>query len=82
MNAKSVYRIVITAGPYQMRDMPSVVSIDNRPLAIGIESTDLTSLTAFSFDKSVLTQGAKLMVSWGLPSSATTTWTSAIEVLK
>jgi hypothetical protein len=82
MTATSVFRIVITAGPYQMRDMPSVVSLGERPLAIGMESSDLASLTSFTFDRSVLTQGATLRVSWGLPTPQSTTWTSAIEVVK
>jgi hypothetical protein len=82
IQATSVYRITITAGPYQMRDMPNVVSLNQRPLAIGMESADLTSLTAFTFDRSVLTDGAALTVSYGPPSSQSTTWTSAIEVVK
>jgi hypothetical protein len=80
--ATSVYRIVITAGPYRMQDMPSIVSLNTRPLAIGLESVDLQSLTAFTFDKSVLTDGALLTVSLGLPNSQSTTWTSAIEVVR
>jgi hypothetical protein len=82
LKATSVYRIVITAGPYPMQDMPSVVSLNTRPLAIGLESVDLQSLTAFTFDKSVLTNGALLTVSLGLPNTRSTTWTSAIEVVK
>jgi hypothetical protein len=80
--ARSVYRITITAGPYQMKDMPAVVSLGNRPLALGIESTDLASLMAFTFDPSVLTSGATLKVSYGLPTQFTTVWSSAIEVVK
>jgi hypothetical protein len=80
--AHSVYRITITAGPYQMRDMPAVVSLGNRPLALGIESTDLASLMAFSFDSSVLTPGATLQVSYGLPDKFTTVWSSVIEVVR
>lgn len=77
-----VYRIAITAGPYPMRDMPAVVSIDNRPLAVGMESADLASLMAFTFDSSILTQGASLEVSYGLPSKTATVWTSSIGVVK
>jgi len=82
VTATTVLRIVITAGPYQMRDLPSIVSLGGNPLAVGLEATDLASLTAFTFDGSVLTQGATLAVSWGLPTSQSTTWTSVIEVLE
>lgn len=82
VTAHSVYRIAITAGPYQMRDMPAVVSLGNRPLAVGMESVDLKSLLAFTFDSSVLSPGASLRVSYGLANPSTTVWSSAIEVVK
>lgn len=78
----SVYRITITAGPYAMRDMPAIVSIDNRPLAIGGESADLASLVAFTFDDSVVTSGATVAVSYGLPDQTTTVWSTTLEVVQ
>jgi hypothetical protein len=80
LTTRTVYRIDIAAGPYQVRDMPNVVSINNRPLAVGLESSDLATLRAFTFDKSVLTEGATLQVSYGLATKVSTTWNSKIEV--
>jgi hypothetical protein len=80
LTTSTVYRIDLTAGPYQVRDMPNVVSMDGRPLAVGLESRDLSKLSAFTFDGSVLTSGATLQVSYGLATEASTTWTGTIEV--
>ena len=82
ITADSVFRITITAGPYEMRDMPAVVSLDNSPLAMGIESVDLASLTAFTFDASVVTNGATLSVSYGLPNPTSTVWSAPVEVIQ
>lgn len=82
ITADSVYRVTITAGPYVMRDMAAIVSINNRPLAMGMESADLASLMAFTFDSSVLTSGASLAVSYGLPDQTNTVWSSSVEVIK
>lgn len=82
LTTSTVYRIDITAGPYQVRDMPNVVSMNGRPLAVGLESPDLSMLRAFTFDKSVLTRGATLEVSYGLPSEVSTTWQRTIEVTR
>jgi hypothetical protein len=76
----TVYRIDIAAGPYEIRDLPNVVSLNGRPLAVGLESRDLSRLQAFTFDQSVLTRGATLQVSYGLATETSTTWSDTIEV--
>ncbi len=80
--AHSFYRVTITAGPYQVRDMPAIVSVNGHPLSMGMESPDLSSLMAFTFDHIVVTNGATMAVSYGLPNATSTIWTSKIEVVK
>lgn len=80
--AHSFYRVTISAGPYQVRDMPAVLSINGHPLCLGMESPDLSSLLGFTFDHVVLTNGATLAVSYGLPSATSTIWKAKIEVVK
>jgi hypothetical protein len=74
-----VYRITITAGPYVVRDMPAIVSIDGRALGVAMESADLSALTAFTFDASVL-DGTTLGVSYGLPDATNAVWSTPLEV--
>jgi hypothetical protein len=77
--AHSVLRLTITAGTWVPRDLAPVVWLDGRPLAIGMESSDLAGLTAFTFDESLLVRGAKVQVGYGLPETTTATWTSTVE---
>jgi hypothetical protein len=78
----SVFRITISAGPYEMRDMPAIVSINDRALSVGVESTDLADLVAFTFDSSVVSAGATLAVSYGLPGSVPSVWSTTVEVVQ
>jgi hypothetical protein len=78
----SVFRITISAGPYEMRDMAPVVSVDGRALAIGSESADLANLVAFTFDSSVVHAGSTLAVTYGLPGSTTPMWSTTLEVVQ
>ena len=46
----SVFRVTISAGPYVIRDMPAIVSVDGVPVGIGAESVDLASLVLCTYD--------------------------------
>ena len=46
----AVFRVTISAGPYVIRDMPAIVSVDGVPVGIGAESVDLASLVVWTHD--------------------------------
>jgi hypothetical protein len=75
--ASSVLRITIS-GAFQVRDAAAIVSVNSRPLGVGTESSDLSKLVAFTFDRSVLTNGATLAYSYGLPGSARSEWSAPV----
>jgi hypothetical protein len=77
----SVYRVTISAGPYVMRDMPAIISVDGAPIGIGAESVDLGSLVLFTYDDVIVTSGATVALSYGLPSQAPTDWSTTLEVV-
>jgi hypothetical protein len=76
----TVYRVTITAGPYVMRDMPAVVSVDGVPIGVGAESVDLSSLVVWTFDDRVATNGPTIAVTYGLPGQAAIDWSTTLEV--
>ena len=78
----AVYRVTISAGPYVIRDMPAIVSVDGVPIGIGAESVDLSSLVLFSYDDAVVRDGATLGLSYGLPGQAPTEWSTTLEVVQ
>ena len=78
----SVYRVTISAGPYVVRDMPAIVSVDGKPIGIGAESVDLSSLVLFTYDDAVVTDGATVALSYGLPGQATIDWSTTLEVVQ
>jgi hypothetical protein len=75
--ASSVLRISIS-GAFQVRDAAAIVSVNSRPLGVGLESTDLSTLVAFTFDRSVLANGATLAYAYGLPGSARSEWSAPV----
>ena len=78
----SVYRVTITAGPYVMRDMPAIISVDATPIGVAAESVDLSSLVLFTYDDAVVSDGATVALSYGLPSQASTDWSTTLEVVQ
>jgi hypothetical protein len=78
----SVYRVTISAGPYVVRDMAAIVSIDGVPIGVGAESSDLASLVLYTHDDSVATDGAVIALSYGLPDQATPDWSTTLEVVR
>jgi hypothetical protein len=81
-SASSVFRVTITAGPYEVRDMPAIVSVDGVPVGIGAESVDLSSLVLFTYDPVIVTDGATVSLSYGLPGQAPADWTTTLEVVQ
>jgi hypothetical protein len=78
----SVYRVTISAGPYAVRDMPAIISVDSTPIGIGAESVDLSALVLFTYDDAIVTDGATVGLSYGLPGSAPTDWSTTLEVVQ
>jgi hypothetical protein len=78
----SVYRVTISAGPYVMRDMPAIISVDSTPIGIGAESVDLSTLLVFTYDDVIVTDGATVALSYGLPDAAPTDWSTTLEVVQ
>ncbi len=78
----SVYRVTVSAGPYLMRDMPAILSVDGTPLGVAAESVDLASLVLFTYDDLVVTDGATIALSYGLPGQAPTDWSTTLEVVQ
>jgi len=78
----SVYRVTISAGPYAVRDMPAIISVNNAPIGIGAESVDLSTLVLFTYDDVIVTDGATVALSYGLPGSASTDWSTTLEVVQ
>jgi hypothetical protein len=59
------YRVTIVGGPFPVRALPAVVWVDDVAVGFGVESEDLTEITAVTFDQSVLREGASLYLSYG-----------------
>jgi hypothetical protein len=78
----SVYRVTISAGPYVMRDMPAIISVDGKPIGVAAESTDLARLVLFGYDDVIVTDGATVALSYGLPNQAPTDWSTTLEVVQ
>ena len=78
----SVYRVTISAGPYVVRNMPAILAVDGVPLGVAIESVDLGSLVLYSHDDVVVTDGATITLSYGLPDAAPLVWSTTIEVVR
>jgi hypothetical protein len=59
------YRVTIIGGPFEVRAMPSVVWINDVAVGYGVESEDLTEITAVTFDESLIVEGASIFLSYG-----------------
>jgi hypothetical protein len=58
-------RVTITGGPFPVGALPLVVWINNTKLGFGQPSPDLSTITAVTFDRSLLHDGATLAISYG-----------------
>jgi len=63
---EKVWRVSIIGGPFDMRDAPAVIWIDDEPVGFGIESRDLTTISTLIFDRRLLKSGARLALSYGI----------------
>lgn len=61
----TAWRITITGGPFEVRDIPPVIWVDKEPVGWGQESPELTSVSTIVFDRSLIRDGAELSVSYG-----------------
>lgn len=59
------FRVTITGGPFAVRALPPVVWLDDVALGYGVESEDLTEITAVVYDESLLREGASIYLSYG-----------------
>jgi len=59
------WRLTITGGPFPVRAMPAVIWIDDRVVGYGIESEDLSQITAVTFDESLIAEGGVVSLSYG-----------------
>ena len=59
------FRVTVTGGPFPVRALPAVVWIGDEAVGFGVESEDLDSITAVTFDGSLLKEGATVYVSYG-----------------
>jgi hypothetical protein len=59
------FRVTVEGGPFPVRALPPVVWIDDVAVGYGVESEDLTSITAVTFDASLLREGATIYLSYG-----------------
>jgi len=77
-----VYRVTVSAGPYVMRNMPAIISVDGAALGVAAESVDLASLVLFTYDDLVVTDGATVALSYGLFGQSPTEWSTTLEVVQ
>jgi hypothetical protein len=59
------FRVTVEGGPFPVRALPPVIWIDDVAVGYGVESEDLTSITAVTFDSSLLREGATIYLSYG-----------------
>jgi hypothetical protein len=63
--ADTAWRVTITGGPFPVRAMPAVIWVDDRVAGYGIENETLSEITAITFDRSLLRDGAVISLSYG-----------------
>jgi hypothetical protein len=59
------WRITIVGGPFDVRNAPAVIWIDDQPVGFGQESHDLKSISTLTFDRSLIKRGAHVALSYG-----------------
>jgi hypothetical protein len=61
----TAWRVTVTGGPFPVRAMPAVIWIDDQVAGYGIENEDLSEITAITFDRSLIHDGAVISLSYG-----------------
>lgn len=59
------WRVTVQGGPFPVRALPAVVWIDDQVVGNGIESETLSSITAITFDGSLIREGGVVSISYG-----------------
>lgn len=62
----TAWRVTVTGGPFPVRAMPAVIWIDDTVAGYGIENETLTEITAITFDRSIIHDGAVISLSYGV----------------
>ena len=57
------YRITLFGGPFDVRDIPAILGIDDKISLVGMEAPKLDKVTFILYDRSLLRDGATLYVS-------------------
>lgn len=65
IQASTAWRITIVGTSFQPRDLPGIISIDSTDLRPAQESTALNEISAITFDKSLIHDGATIALSYG-----------------
>jgi hypothetical protein len=65
VSVNKAFRVTITGGPFPVRALPPVVWVDDVAVGFGVESEELTEITAVTFDESLLRDGATVYLSYG-----------------
>jgi hypothetical protein len=64
LEVSRAYRVTITGGPFPVRALPGLIWIDDDPLKYAQESEDLSEVTAVTFDRMLLRDGATIAFSF------------------
>lgn len=59
------WRVTIIGGPFQVRALPPVIWVDDVPLGYAAENEQLSEISAITFDRSLLREGAAIALSYG-----------------
>jgi hypothetical protein len=59
------WRVTVTGGPFPVRALPAVIWIDDEIVGNGIESENLSQVTAITFDGSLIREGGVVSISYG-----------------
>jgi hypothetical protein len=64
LTVNRVMRLTVTGGPFEVRDMPATIWVDNTAVGFGQENVDLSEISTIIYDASVLRDGALVAVSY------------------
>src|SRR5438552_9862343 len=56
------FRVTIYGGPFDLRGLGYIIGIGDKSLGMGIEHSKLDAVTAVTFDRSLLREGATLTI--------------------
>ena len=65
VTVNTAWRVVVTGGPFPVRAMPAVIWIDDEVAGYGMENENLSEITAITFDRSLIHDGAVISLSYG-----------------